>query len=792
MDRPLSAASSGTAPLTTSGPTHRRTASSTKNGIKPTGSTAISLFVTNLRLLNLDLLPDWPNITVSSFSNQDARTRIKCTEYALYQLFRLHDPATTADKLQPFFPPLEPLQSVNLRAALYRCLNELKKNGVLSKETVLRKSMLDECQGERFWEICLSFSSLVLRKRALEKRSKHGKSIAERLGTANGVSKSQKESMLPLAIAHRVSLVKVLKEKQDKRNTYARLYDIVVEKDGELRRRKVRSQEQAQKLKAVQPEKLRVVEHTVEKSWVGSIDLREALINGDTCPKGDGMLLQSFERLWNPNSDARSESDGAEIGLLQSMNEKAMDQAARLRRWQSFHDRLQAAKPPSTRSSRPTTSGSHRSGIRFDRHRNLNLSDLSEEHDKQLQKQRPQRKSALRYDKILAAMREDLRKNSAHRTQEPNPEQSNQPLKRSQTQPIPLRRLSVAIDASPGARDPHSGSPSQTAVPMRRPSGRRVASRSRSYQQPKVEGQREPIPLKSEIFSPLKEKKGSSPGASLLPSPAEEEESPGGVDWAEVNERKKDSEEGNLVGRHEGLEVRTRVMSNGFGSKNEPSVHTNGTGSEETPTPSAKFEPLARTVEKAQSAGAVTTRPSLAERTRKSMAFTSAENINGFLPNGKETTHIDSDTPEKLHEPTQSAALDDYHTTLLDRTRQSISLAPPSSAQVPRSKKQTQPSHTRSRTSVYPINQFETPQMKIGRGARRSTVNGIDDEPKQQRIVTPMEKLLSPDAEYDSVFKSRPKIAMSPVLSPCADVDANGLEAEMGRSSPLTGIAGKG
>jgi hypothetical protein len=40
-----------------------------------------------------------------------------------------------------------------------------------------------------------------------------------------------------------------------------------------------------------------------------------------------------------------------------------------------------------------------------------------------------------------------------------------------------------------------------------------------------------------------------------------------------------------------------------------------------------------------------------------------------------------------------------------------------------------------------------------------------------------METLLSPEAEYDSVFKSRPKIALSPVLSP-----------RMGRES-LNGLA---
>jgi hypothetical protein len=66
-------------------------------------------------------------------------------------------------------------------------------------------------------------------------------------------------------------------------------------------------------------------------------------------------------------------------------------------------------------------------------------------------------------------------------------------------------------------------------------------------------------------------------------------------------------------------------------------------------------------------------------------------------------------------------------------------------------------------------------------------VNGIEEEPMEKRTATPMEKLLSPDAEYDSVFKSRPKIAMSPVLTPCRD--GEGLERE--RSSPLVGVGSR-
>ncbi|KAK3696856.1 hypothetical protein LTR37_017762 [Vermiconidia calcicola] len=784
MDRPISAASSsGTAPSTTTAPGHRRQASSIKNGIKPSGSTVISLFVTNLRLLNLDLLPDWPNITTSSFSNHDARTRMKCTEYALYQLFRLYDPATTADKLQPFFPPLEPLQSINLRAALFRCLNELKKSGMLSKETVLRKTMLDDCQGERFWEICLSFSAVVVRKSLQErqKRNRHGRPVAEKLGLAQGVSKTQRESMLPLAIAHRAALTKVLSEKQRKKETYARLYDVLLEKEDELRQRKIRAQEVGQRTKAAQPEKLKAVEQVIERSWVGSTDLKDALIEGDTCSKGDGMLLNSFDKFWKSDGAEAPglQSVRAEIGLLQSLNDKATEQTARLRKWQNFHDRLVAAIPPSARSSRPA-SGALK-GVRFNRHRDINPRDMSENDENQRhQQKRARHLSVTKYDEILTAMREELRKNSSapHHPSESTSHTSAHPPKRAQTQPIPFRRSSLAIDASPGARDPHARSPSQTAVPVRSSMGRRVSSRSRSYQQPKVVSQREPIPLKSELFSPLKDKRNSSvsplSGNSMLPSPVEEGEVELVDDMDGTNGRDDEVErevKSPASPRDSGLGLKAENLPNGSALSSDGTEQAVEDAALTPPEAVFKVPELP-----AKRAAPQAARSSLAERTRQSLAFNSSDDITGFLPDLPSTAEAETEAKHPNFQLTSEEAPFDRRTSLLDRTRQSISMAPP--LQLPKAKKS---SHTRSRTSVYPINQFNN--RSPGR-ERRSTV-GVQEEEgsKKKRDFTPIEALLSPDAEYDSVFRSRPKIATSPVLSPRGEVDSFDLGG--GGASPL-------
>jgi hypothetical protein len=59
------------------------------------------LVLANLRLLDLDLREDWPEITPKTFSTKDTqhnqKQRVKCTEWILYRLFELWDPEETRD-----------------------------------------------------------------------------------------------------------------------------------------------------------------------------------------------------------------------------------------------------------------------------------------------------------------------------------------------------------------------------------------------------------------------------------------------------------------------------------------------------------------------------------------------------------------------------------------------------------------------------------------------------------------------------------------------------------------------
>lgn len=65
------------------------------------GRSHITTFVRCLHLLNLDLLEDWPGVTEHLFTakvaQQNLQQRVKATEWSLYRLFELFDPAETKD-----------------------------------------------------------------------------------------------------------------------------------------------------------------------------------------------------------------------------------------------------------------------------------------------------------------------------------------------------------------------------------------------------------------------------------------------------------------------------------------------------------------------------------------------------------------------------------------------------------------------------------------------------------------------------------------------------------------------
>ncbi|EMC93304.1 hypothetical protein BAUCODRAFT_45480, partial [Baudoinia panamericana UAMH 10762] len=724
-----------------------------------TTATIISLFLTNLRLLNLDLLPEWPAITTNTLSSTgDARSRIRSVEFALYQLFRLYEPALTADKLQPFYPPLEPLQSINLRAALYRCLNDLKKNGVLGRKTVLRRSMLDDCQGSKLWELCLVFSAVVLKEVTLEKKRTHeqrryGGPVAERLGLARDVSRSQAEGLLPMTLAHKAALGRVLDERCKKKEAYEQVWNALEDVEVDLERRRQKAEARAKSQPTVaEAKRFKKLEEGLRKRWVGSKELLGTLIGKHETVEEHLLLTQPLENLINgavlPNPQTNP---------LNALEHTARLQSERVRRWQSMHEELLSRRHANRMKNVIEDSPNNVTvDLCFDKHKNLNLRDPHPPPPHSI-RMRSETHAAMstKYDEILSTMREELRQNRRR---------SISPGKRT-------------VDASADKPNPHQRSPSLTAVPVIRPTvtARVVPPRSRSYHQPKVESQRQPIPLKSEIFSPLKPRpvrtdSGSSPlsSSSILATPVDElcASSLGS------NVQKQDGCHGDVDGGRldSGIGLPTNPPSstqqasaqNGYATLAASDLHTGDTsvGGEATPSKDGhNFAVPALPIGRLAAA-----RPSLVERTRMSIALRSPEDAGaGPLMSPTLTSATFSTLPDHDDDITtrgDGSVADDVGPTLLDRTRQSISQAPITSS-APASKK---PVHSRTQSSFQPLSHSQntaTTARRSSAGTSPSKALGL-----ARRDITPREQLFSPEAEYDSVFRARPKIKLSPVLSP--------------------------
>lgn len=94
--------------------------------------------------------------------------------------------------------------------------------------------------------------------------------------------------------------------------------------------------------------------------------------------------------------------------------------------------------------------------------------------------------------------------------------------------------------------------------------------------------------------------------------------------------------------------------------------------------------------------------------------------------------------------------------SLLERTRQSMSLLPPPSNS--RSRQSLAARRETRQSQLFPINQFQTPPKEV------------PEQPSRSGASTPRDDLFSEEAEYASIFKSRPRVATSPLMSPAVPV----------------------
>ena len=670
-----------------------------------------------------------------------------------------------------------PLQSLNLRAALFRCLNELKKNGLLGKEVIVRKTFFDDCKGERIQELLVSFSTLVLRKILV---AGHGgrTCIAARLATAKAVTAKEQTSFLPLAVAHRASLTALLHKKKDLREKYNNFGRTLDAKEQELDR-KFEAVVSTQDLL----DKNTISDHTVarvsklfEKNWQGDRKPVEVIAQGEEQRMKDSLLDRPFSETWLQISAGTF--DGASgtswQGLLQDLEERVANQEARLTDWRNFREAMKrdekatsaasntrptlirtGSKDPNNQKQRDFVFSPRKSPRKSDWKVEEEMNETSPTHLKRSKRESPQDELKERDFVFSPRKVEDLGAKIS-------PAYSQANLKQKDTESTATRNGDYdSITETPVQGQLFKTQEGDTADFSSLVSG--VDDTDESSFSEVSDGQlhlNEPSSLAVRIDH-LNPRQNSHQNGTLSTPNNENGES-----------KKLDNSSSDISRPSDHSYTLFTKNSNPAISEDDdswiPSLAAEGKQEDESESQSRNEDDILAEQIISMTINAVPTpaksKVSLMERTRQSMAFASPFGLQNLLPEGPSPTplpRIPSKTPHQTAGTSGS-------TTLLERTRKSISLVPSK----PKGSRKSM--HDRRTSKPYPTNQFETPKRQLERVTE----------------LTPPEELFSPGAGYDSVFKSRPKIALSPNPSPRPGVDSETDDA--GSEKDGDGRIGKG
>lgn len=672
-----------------------------------------STFLTNLRLLDFDYREDWPDVKADLFCAKDARVnqkqRIRCVEWALYTLFELWNPKETKNKLQPFFPSYDALRSTNLRAALFRCLNDLKKDGVLEKDLIIRKTMFDECRGEKFEKLLTSFSTLVLQK-VSRGQGCTKTSIGGQLATAQLIPVRGQPSLLPLAIAHQGALRDVLGKKDQLANRYTNFGSFLKAKEQVLLEKvhHLAREDLDCPLDAVPDRTVQEIRQHFDGNWQGDTRWISGMVESDMRDVSDSLLDSPFPAVWShveKGSIGGFETIGQE-SLLQDLNSRISTQRMRLRHWQNIHRDMVKSRPRSpVKSKENTTPYRNRrlqSPLKFgyinqdgtDDH--LNSAGISPEVKMQYRRLLERRQG---HPKAMGSVEvQTPSKGSMNFNQFDSPNLAQTEL--------------IALPSGPDPKVPTTPQRNVTSATLDKdpPEGSHGNEGDGS------------LPLIGPTFARQKHQLfESSPRAKDIP--------------AVFGSQTSQEDRIGLGDNHENL--RTPVTKKGFHSLNglttvSPPVE-DGFNRED-----ALAQQIILSAMNADPSP-VKTKISLMERTRQSIAFARPESL---LPDSLDGSTLIQSSRKTDSQSSQCDTLQ-RSTSLLERTRRSISLLP-----APKGPRKS--IHGRRESRQYPRNQFETPRKQL----------------EDLKEMTPPEILFTPEADYASVFKSRPKIATSPKLSP--------------------------
>jgi hypothetical protein len=200
--------------------------------------------------------------------------------------------------------------------------------------------MLDDCKGEKFEQVLLLFSTAVVRKQLLSNPHKHHVSIGRALCVTNNLDKRDMDMLAPLSMAYRASLTKTLQSRVTLKHTLDDFRATLYEKRNAYHERHLtllESQDSTQE--ALSPDAEKSIRRELRQNWLGSTEGCDALLAGAETTLSDAYMDSDFEDLWqhfqhgtNPHMKLEN------MSLLKTLHSRVMEQSDRLRLWQSYKD----------------------------------------------------------------------------------------------------------------------------------------------------------------------------------------------------------------------------------------------------------------------------------------------------------------------------------------------------------------------------------------------------------------------------------------------------------------------
>lgn len=631
---------------------------------------------------------------------------------------------------------------------------------MLGREATLRKTMLDDCKGEKLEEILLLFSAVVVRKQILPARRKQHFSIAKDLAVAKTLTKSDLANFGPLSLAYRASLTKSLNDRAGLDHIIHDFQQKLQERREEYHKRQlaVGASQDASK-DELSPEAATNLRRELRQNWVGGIDGCEALLAGADVASTDAYLDLDFDSLWQHFRQSTTPKVHQEsVSLLETLQSRVVEQNERLRLWKAYREVSGESKGSSTpaRTTREPLQKLAPAALGlniFNRHQNIRAEHTSAEPADVLTSD-----SAMHYDQVVSIMKQNLSEVSKKKRK-----QHNGPSRYAKATPSNgARRMNSAPKAMPipvflagsdmpkedlfsPLKRPLPSSTNSTPIMERNEMRRPYSTMARTQSQPmatplgSTNEQSVPSPLSS-VVSAIRQPVFTEDRSSLRWDQEQIEaysaRSPGDAGPVLAEEPVSPNftsaiSEDRVPAADSARSIEERLVRISLDEPRQPSPSSELPDYSPPPTSSPPL-PIPRHQSPQQ--------PTLSERARLSMAFRSSSTSNP-APS--------TSPPLPLPTPSPPLSRQSRQPSLADRTLNSINL--------PR----RPTTRDRPHSSFFPASTtFSTPVKN------RNSIGGTRD-------TTPRDKLFDEDAEYASVFKSRPKIAMSPVLSPAFGVQGD-------------------